>query len=192
MAPFTGGEISLNVFCWYSKQLCYERSPGNMKLHTQPTLILFCGLPGSGKTTLAKKLEAQGRGIRICTDEWQASIGVEHTEEDFHERLQLRLYDLAKELLDNGQDVILEDGLWTKYERDQKRADARNHGARTEMHFFDLSVEQIWERLDRRNNGLRVSGAVPISRDELERFWKLFEKPDAGELSTFDSFTVYS
>ena len=46
-----------------------------MKLHHQPTLTLFCGLPGSGKTTLAKRLEQIGKGIRICTDDWQEHLG---------------------------------------------------------------------------------------------------------------------
>jgi predicted kinase len=57
---------------------------------TIPTLTLFCGLPGSGKTTLAKRLEADGAGIRICTDDWQAELGVPHG--DVHGRLQRVLY----------------------------------------------------------------------------------------------------
>jgi hypothetical protein len=57
-----------------------------------PTLTLFCGLPGSGKTTLAKRLEADGAGIRICTDDWQAELGVPQEDTDFHGRLQRVLY----------------------------------------------------------------------------------------------------
>jgi hypothetical protein len=33
-------------------------------------LIIVCGLPGSGKTTHAKHLQAGSRGIRLCPDEW--------------------------------------------------------------------------------------------------------------------------
>lgn len=50
-----------------------------MENSPKPTLILFCGLPGSGKTTLAKRLEKQGRGIRICTDDWQENLMMSHT-----------------------------------------------------------------------------------------------------------------
>jgi len=32
-------------------------------------LHLICGLPGSGKTTLAKKLEREHTAIRLCPDE---------------------------------------------------------------------------------------------------------------------------
>jgi len=161
-----------------------------MKLRDKPTLILFCGLPGSGKTTLAKKLENQGKGIRICTDDWQESLGIDHSDDDFHERLQRRLYEHALELLQRQQDVILEDGLWQKNERDEKLADARRCGARTEIHFFDLTINEIWRRLEQRNNNL-MHGAVPVTRKQLENHWQVFERPDKTELSQFDQVFIH-
>lgn len=38
-------------------------------------LILICGLPGSGKTTLAKSLAGSRSALRLCPDEWQAALG---------------------------------------------------------------------------------------------------------------------
>lgn len=87
------------------------------------TITLFCGLPGSGKTTLARRLESQGRGVRICTDEWQFALGVPPDDDDFHERLQVTLYQHALGLLRVGCDVILEDGLWRAEERAAIRSD---------------------------------------------------------------------
>jgi predicted kinase len=162
-----------------------------MKSHIRPTLTLFCGLPGSGKTTLAKRLEQTGKGIRICTDEWQEHLGIDHGNEEFHEKLQARLYELALALLRSGQDVILEDGLWQQSERSQKRADAKRSNARTEMHFFDVPFDELWHRLSYRNNNL-ASGAVPITRQQLEGYWQLFQPPDEKELQLFDAYTIYS
>ena len=117
----------------------------------RPTLVLFCGPPGSGKTTLAKSLAASGHGLRICTDDWQESLGVDHSDGSFHERLQTRLYRHALDLLELDQDVVFEDGLWMKAERDEKLADARCRGARVELHVFDLTFEQLWTRIRIRN-----------------------------------------
>ena len=39
-----------------------------------PTLYLLCGLPGSGKTTLARKLEREAPALRLCPDEWMAPL----------------------------------------------------------------------------------------------------------------------
>ncbi|HEY2794108.1 MAG TPA: ATP-binding protein [Micromonosporaceae bacterium] len=156
----------------------------------RPTLTLFCGLPGSGKTTLAKQLEAAGQGIRICTDDWQEWLGVDIEDGEFHERLQVLLYRHALELLRHGQDVILEDGLWMRAERTEKLADAKRADARTHIHVFDLRVDEIWRRLQARNRE-RAHGAVPITRAELDAFAALFQLPDDGELRLFDDHTIY-
>jgi predicted kinase len=155
-----------------------------------PTVTLFCGLPGAGKTTLAKRLQAQGRGIRLCTDDWQAELGVPHADTAFHERLQPVLYRHALDLLRHGTDVILEDGLWRREERAEKFADARAAGARIELHIFDVDLETLWARLRQRNAGLD-QGAYPMTRRELELAWSLFEPPDDHELAEVDASFVH-
>ncbi len=131
-----------------------------------PTLTLFCGLPGSGKSTLASRLEAEGRGVRLSTDEWQATLQFEHTDTDLHERLQDVLYRHALALLRQGVDVILEDGLWMTDERTEKFADARSCFARIELHVFDVDYDTLWERLRRRNDQAE-SADYPMTADEL-------------------------
>lgn len=159
----------------------------------QPRIVLFCGLPGAGKTTLAKQLAAQGEGIRICTDEWQADLGVEGkaTDDNFHERLQSRLYKLALELLQNGQNVILEDGLWMEEERTQKLADGRKCGATVALHYFDLTLDEVWTRLSCRNDDLS-HGAVEMTKDDLQWCYDIFEKPSSEELSKFDEVYIHT
>ncbi len=153
------------------------------------TLTLFCGLPGSGKTTLAKRLEAEGSGVRICTDDWQDAIGVPHADTEFHGRLQVHLYRHALDLLRHGCDVILEDGLWMAAERAEKFADARGAGARIVLHVFDVPLETLWQRLQSRNDEA-AAGDYPMTRAELDWAWDLFEPPTPDELAQVDESTL--
>lgn len=140
----------------------------------QPTLTLFCGLPGAGKTMLAKRLEADGRGVRLCTDDGQAELGINHSDTDFHGRLPSALYRHALTLLRHGVDVILEDGLWMEHERTEKFRDARACGSRIELHVFVVSYETLWNRLRNRNENT-AAAAYPITQNELQRAWDLFQ-----------------
>ncbi|PZE23546.1 ATP-binding protein [Curtobacterium sp. MCBD17_019] len=155
------------------------------------TLTLFSGLPGSGKTTLARRLEAEGKGVRLATDEWQDRLGVPHSESAFHERLQAALYQHALVLLRRGVDVILEDGLWMKAERAQKFADARSCGALIDLHVFDVDYDTLWTRLQKRNEE-GASGAAPITSEHLRSAWDLFEPVSAEELLRVDSHRTHS
>lgn len=156
-----------------------------------PTLTLFCGLPGAGKTTLARRLEAEGRGVRMCTDDWQANLGVEHSDTIFHERLQSVLYAHALTLLTSGVSVILEDGLWRAEERAEKFHDARVCGARIDLHVFDVPYDVLWTRLQHRTNGANV-GACPMTKNEFQSAWDLFQRPSQSELANVDSYVLHN
>lgn len=155
------------------------------------TLTLFSGLPGAGKTTLARRLEHEGGGVRLATDEWQERLGIPHSESDFHERLQVALYQHALVLLRRGVDVILEDGLWMKAERAQKFADARSCGALIDLHVFEVDYDTLWGRLQRRNSE-GPAGAAPITSEQLRAAWDLFEPVSADELRQVDSSRTHT
>ena len=155
-----------------------------------PTLTLFCGLPGSGRTTLAKRLEADGKGIRLCTDDWQAALDVDHSDTDFHSRLQRSLYRHGLTLLRHGVNVILEDGLWMAEERTEKFRDARACGARIEFHVFDVPYDALWNRLRNRNED-GAAGSYPMTQDELRHAWNLFQPPSLQELASVDRYEFH-
>ncbi len=158
--------------------------------NTRAKLVLFCGLPGSGKTTLARNLEEEYRAIRLCSDEWQANLGVDLSDEEFHRKIQDRLWELAKELLENGQDVILENGLWTRSERDDKRRDAKRLRVSTELHYLNVPLAQLIFRLLARNQE-KAHGQAPVSREQIKAFSKIFEAPDNEELELFDNVVIH-
>jgi len=151
----------------------------------QARLILVCGLPGSGKTTLAKQLAPEARAVRLSPDEWKHALGIDYYDEDGRVRLEARLWRMAQELLALGQSVVMENGFWAEEERDELRLAGRSLGARVELHYLDASVEELWRRLNLRNLETEP-GTVPIKRSDLEKWAAQFEAPDDTELALFD------
>lgn len=163
----------------------------NKNTDSRALLITFCGLPGSGKTTTAKQLEEATGAIRLNTDEWVAALGIDFFDGEFHEKLQLRLYEHGKKLLALGQSIILEDGHWRREERDRHREDAHKLGVAIELHYFDLSFDELWRRLEGRNV-IGAYGTVPITKEQLQEYWPKFQKPDRAKLALFDSYIVHT
>ena len=155
----------------------------------RPLLVLFCGLPGSGKTTLARERARETGAVRFSTDEWMEDLGVDFFDA-MRNNLQRRLDELWKELLEHRQSVILEDGTWKRKERDEIRRIAGVLGATTEMHCFDIPFDELWRRLELRNS-MTTHGAAPITREVLDESRRRLESPDAAELSMFDRVIVH-
>jgi predicted kinase len=152
---------------------------------TVARLILICGLPGSGKTTLAKQLATEVPAVRLCPDEWKHDLGIDYYDEQSRVRLEKRLWRLGQELLGLGQSVILENGFWAREERDALRLGARNLGVSVELHYLEAPVDELWRRLEVRN-GEAKPGTAPIKRADLEKWSQEFEAPEAAELALFD------
>jgi predicted kinase len=147
-----------------------------------PRLILMCGLPGSGKTSVARRLADQVPAVRLCPDEWMAGLGVDLFDEGFRDRLEIRMWEHARELLRLGQNVILESGMWLRADRDAKRLGGRALGARVELHYLDVPFEELVRRVENREGW----GTVPLSRALMEKYVGFFQAPDEAERALFD------
>jgi predicted kinase len=148
-------------------------------------LVLICGLPASGKSTLARQLAPKIPAIRLDKDGWVTQLGADVWDGEFRGRLEGQLWALSKELLAQGQSVILEWGHWARVERDEKRLGARALGAAVELHYLHAPLEELVERAERRN----ASGewtASPITRAHFEEWATMLQSPDEEELLLFD------
>jgi predicted kinase len=103
-----------------------------------------------------------------------------HRLRDPVEAIQWRL---AQRALALGLDVILEWGFWSRQERLYYRAEAEALGAKVELHYLDVPLDELWARLSRRNANL-PPGTFPVTREQLELFDSWFERPTAEELKT--------
>jgi predicted kinase len=161
----------------------------------KPRLILMCGLPGAGKTTLARRLADEVPAIRLCTDEWHAALGVDLKEGDldseaFHDLLEAQLWVHAQDLIRHGQSVIFEKGLWLRTERDEKRREARELGVDIELHYFDVPLDELARRLEKRNAESNPND-FSITREQVEAYFETFEPPDEAELALFPVSIVH-
>ena len=149
-------------------------------------LVLMCGLPGAGKSTLARRLAGEMPAVRLCPDEWMARLGADLWDEPVRERLEALFWELAQDLLRRGQSVILESGFWLRSDRDAKRLGARALGATVELRFLDVPLDELWGRVAARN-ACGSWGTAPITRANLEHWSSLFEPPTPAEQHLFDN-----
>lgn len=141
------------------------------------------GLPGSGKTTLERRLEAKHRALRLTPDEWmQPLFGAGESEGKRWVLESELLWGVAARALSLGVSVVLDYGLWSREERDDFRARGEALGARVELVWLDLPREELWRRLETRNRNL-PSHTFAVTRAELDGWWDLFQRPDPDERS---------
>lgn len=153
---------------------------------SEARLILTCGLPGAGKTTLARRLAANTGAVRLTQDDWLWALGTTPWDEPTREKLDHELWRLAQEILRLGLSVVLDFGLWARAERDQMRSVARELGVRVELHYLDVPIDELWRRIEARNLEPPWD-SCPISRPHFDAWEALFQAPDAGELALFDA-----
>lgn len=145
-------------------------------------LHLICGLPGSGKSTLAERLAEEPSTIWLSPDEWMARIVGDGYDSERRAAVESLQWDLAKRLLRVGINVVLDNGFWSKAERSFYREEAAALGAATKVHFLDVPLVELNERVAKRNLALPPN-AFPVSEADLSHWERLFERPDAEELT---------
>ena len=100
--------------------------------------------------------------------------------------VETALWDLAARVLALGLDVILENGFWSRSERERYRERARELGARSELHFTHAPGEELLRRLAVRNANLPW-GTFRIDEEQLRRWCEIFEPPGDDELEPRDA-----
>ena len=149
---------------------------------TGPRLIIVCGLPASGKTTLARALESRLGAVCLSPDEWMNALSISLYDEEKRGKIEALQWKFGQELLALGLTVIIEWGTWGRSERDTLRLGARALGAAVELHYLSAPVDVLFERIQRRGRE-----NPPIQRDALSQWFEIFQALTPEEMALFDA-----
>lgn len=156
-------------------------------------LILICGKLCSGKTTYAKRLQADSGAVLLSVDEIMLAIfgqdaGDRHDE--YTEKIQRFLFDKAVEIINAGADVIFDWGFWQKARRDYAREFCKSRGITCEVHYLDVDPAVWCERIERRNSEVLAGNesAYVVDGGLLAKFEGLFEEPERDEVDVVAEF----
>ncbi|HUR16981.1 MAG TPA: ATP-binding protein [Candidatus Limnocylindrales bacterium] len=144
-------------------------------------LFVICGLPGSGKTTLARQLEAERAAVRFCPDDWFVFLQLDIWDQELRGRIEALQWGLAQRILELGGEVVIEFGSWARSERDELREGARRLSADVELRYLDPGFEELVRRVE-----ARQGFDPPITRAHLEEWSRVIEVPTEAELALFD------
>jgi predicted kinase len=146
-----------------------------------PSLVLTCGVAGSGKSTYARGLESQGwLRLSIDAEAWRRGL----TEHPLPAAVTADIVAQQRgELLDalaHGRDVVVDYSFWSRATRETYRELGTRAGAVVQVVWFDVPREELRRRLDARvgeggPDSVRVPDAV------LDRYVAGFEAPGPEE-----------
>src|SRR5512139_1541704 len=150
------------------------------------TLHLMVGLPCSGKTTLAQKLERELPALRLNLDECHIPLFGQDAQEPEHDArhrlIEDLLWKIASRGLELGTNVIVDYGVWAREEREEYRLRAKQLGAGSEVHYLDVPEDELLRRLAKRNSQPSQESFL-ISREAMKPWISFFQKPTLDELA---------
>lgn len=146
-------------------------------------LIILCGIPFSGKSTLAKEISKKLNYNRVDLDDVKFKLhGDNIKDEDLMQKdwdvVYQEMYKRIENSLKSGKTVVHDTGNFTKYERNliKQIADKFNLDALTV--FVDTPKEIAYRRLkENRESGKRFD----VSGDGFESSVKEMETPGSDE-----------
>jgi predicted kinase len=147
----------------------------------QVTSYLIVGLPGAGKTTRAKELEASESALRLTPDEWQLALFGGENPPDKRDLVEGKLVHLGMRAAELGINVVFDFGLWGKDERSALRWIAGTLGVRSHVVYLPIDHDEQRRRVTHRFASAPHQ-TFHMSDVELQRWRAQFQAPDDEEL----------
>ena len=147
----------------------------------RPTLFLTVGLPGTGKTTAARRMEVENSALRLTKDEWVKALYGHANPAPAQAVIEGRLIEIGLRALELGINVVIDFGLWGRDERSALRQAAADRGAMAELQYFELTPGEQRRQLDQRQTD-EPHTTWHMSEEELTEWAATIDIPTSGEL----------
>lgn len=157
-----------------------------MQPFEEARVIVMCGVSGSGKTFLARRLAAD-YGFRIISADdmlWQMCgdtfPSIPFAEQrPYFEKAAAMVDDALAEALAHGERVVVDSTMCRRSRRDAVRTLCRSHGVEPLLVYLDPPLEVLKKRMEHRNGLGPHDQTVPAGR--LEMFYRNFDRPTPDE-----------
>ncbi|MBT9556831.1 MAG: ATP-binding protein [Myxococcales bacterium] len=155
-----------------------------------PTLHLIEGPVGSGKSTYAATLAREHSAPRLILDDWMATLfRPDRPETDVipwylerKKRCLAQIWNVARDLIDAGSDVVLELGLIERRDREDFYRLVDDADVALRVVVLDAELDVRRQRVRARNVERGATFAMVVPDDVFDMASRLWEPPDEGEV----------
>ena len=147
-------------------------------------VYLLCGLPGSGKTTYAKKIVDEQGALSLSIDDEMIKrygvAGIDYPTEKRNEYKTSVMEIIKSKIVEdirNGQSVVLDFGVRKKMDREYFRDLVESNGAEMQLIYLKASRALLLERLNRRADIEKGNNFI-VTPDMLDERIAIFEEPN--------------
>ena len=109
------------------------------------------------------------------------ALSIDLYDEERRGQIEALQWKFGQQLLARGLIVIIEWGTWGRRERDALRLGARALGVAVELRYLATPADVLFDRIQRR--GME---SPPIERDDMNRWFNIFQAPTPEEMELFD------
>ncbi|MFC4411211.1 AAA family ATPase [Chungangia koreensis] len=156
----------------------------------QSLVILMCGIAGSGKSTLSKKIEAEKGFVRLSIDEevwsFRGRYGIDYPVEkyeDYLDEAELRLINKLITFIQEKRNIVVDTSCWNRSIRENYKRVIENAGGNWKLVYLKVHPDELRRRLAIRNERFDANAAFPITQEILDSFIRGFEEPKGeGEI----------
>lgn len=143
-------------------------------------VVFMCGPSGAGKTTYARRLEAEGM-VRLSFDAgiWARGITGGDIPEAVREEIRAELREELLRLVEQGRDVVLDFSFWSRAMRAEWRALLAAYGVDPETVHLATDRGTVLERIAERR--ARHADDFPVDLEVAASYVDRFEPPTPEE-----------